>query len=266
MRTDPTKDQIARYRDDGFLQYPQFLTQDETDALRDAVLEPIVSLGRRKVAGDGADMEEGDEFYDRVFTQRLNLWRISKAVHACVASPALGTMLTQLAGVPAFRIWHDQALIKEPFANHTALHTDNPFWSFHSRDAISIWIALEDATLENGGLCFLPSSHKKVDFQRTQIGTDFGSIFHFYPALNGIEPRPMPMKAGDCSFHNGLVIHGAGVNMTTGRRAALSCAYMPEGSRYNGQHNVLPEHYANGLEVGEVLEDDRYNPPVPVLD
>jgi hypothetical protein len=48
--------------------------------LKTAVLEAIPKLGRRKVAGDGADFEEGDDFYDRVFTQRLNLWRIDEVV------------------------------------------------------------------------------------------------------------------------------------------------------------------------------------------
>ena len=44
----------------------------------------------------------------------------------------LGKMAADLAGVEGIRIWHDQALIKEAWANPTAWHLDNPYWSFPS--------------------------------------------------------------------------------------------------------------------------------------
>ena len=68
----------------------------------------------------------------------------------------IGKMAAQLAGVDGIRIWHDQALIKRPWANPTAWHLDTPFWSFSDRNAISIWVALDNATLENGCLFFIP--------------------------------------------------------------------------------------------------------------
>ena len=61
--------------------------------------------------------------------------------------------------------------------------------------------------------------------------------------MGEIDPISVPMKAGDCSFHNGLTAHGAGCNMTRGRRIAMTCAYMPEGSTFNGQRNILPKDY-----------------------
>ena len=62
--------------------------------------------------------------------------------------------------VPGLRIWTDQALVKEPYGNPTGYHLDVPFWSFSSPDAITIWLALDDATLENGCLYYVPGSHK----------------------------------------------------------------------------------------------------------
>ena len=69
-----------------------------------------------------------------------------------------------------------------------------------------------------------------------------------------------PMKAGDCSFHNGLLAHGAGANMTPGRRRAMTCAYMPDGEVFNGQKNVLPDAYIETLSEGDVLDNDELNP------
>ena len=73
-------------------------------------------------------------------------------------------MPTELAGVGGVRIWHDQALVKGPYANPTAFHLDVPYWSFTSADAITIWVALDDATLENGCLYYVPGSHKAQKF------------------------------------------------------------------------------------------------------
>lgn len=264
MRTHLTSEQIDRYRQDGFLHYPDFLNREEVAELKSAVTAAISTMGKRKVAGDGADLMEGDSHYDRVFTQRINLWKINGTVKWYMQSRELGRMLCDLEGVNAMRVWHDQAFIKEPYANATTLHLDNPYWSFYSRHAITIWIALEDATLANGCLCFIPGSHKIATYDNINVGTnmDFGGLIQVYPAMAAIDPVPVPMKAGDCSFHNGLTAHGAGVNMTRQRRIAMTCAYMPDGSTFNGQQNILPDDYFRALTVGSVLNDDQYNPLV----
>jgi hypothetical protein len=262
VRNDLSTDEVERYRRDGFLKYPDFLSQAEVGELKVAMLRAVSNLGRRKVAGDGADFEEGDDFYDRVFTQRLNLWRIDNVVRSYVTRPELGRMLCELEGLEGIRVWHDQGLIKEPFANPTAFHLDVPYWSFFSRHAISIWIALEDATPSNGCLCFVPGSHRITSGENAKIGESFGDLMRIYPALQHIDPVMVPMKAGDCSFHNALTAHAAGPNMTRGRRIAMSCAYMPQGSTFNGRQNILSEQYAASLSVGDVLDDEAQNPLV----
>jgi len=74
-------------------------------------------------------------------------------------------MLCTLAKIDGIRVWHDQALIKGPFGNPTAWHIDNPYWSFFSKASLSIWIALDDATPENGCLYFMPKSHELARFE-----------------------------------------------------------------------------------------------------
>lgn len=262
MKTTLTTDQIARYREEGFLVLHDFLAPKELNSLRQAVEETVTGMGKRKIAGDGAGWEEGDGYYDRVFTQRLNLWKLNEAVKNCVLSPDLGEMLCELAGIEGIRIWHDQALIKEPFGNPTSWHIDVPYWSFFSRDAISIWIALEDATLENGCLYYIPGSHRMTDGRNISIGENLDGLFRIYPELAKIDPVAAPLQAGGCVLHNGLTAHGAGANMTRTRRGALACAYMPDGSTFNGQQNILPESYVRALASGAALDDDRFNPVV----
>jgi len=99
-------------------------------------------------------------------------------------------------------------------------------------------------------------------FDNVGIGENLGDLFKVYPEMAGIDPLPFPMKPGDCSFHNGLTAHGAGANMTRGRRIAMTCAYMPDGSTFNGTKNILPDHYFNSLKAGDVLNNDAFNPIV----
>jgi ectoine hydroxylase-related dioxygenase (phytanoyl-CoA dioxygenase family) len=263
MKTTLTREQIQKYQDEGFLSYPDLLSPAEVTELKTAVIEAAASMGKKKITGPEIDgFVEEDTYNSKIFTQRLNLWRISERVKSYMLNPALGKMLCDLEGVDGLRVWHDQALIKEPFGNATSWHLDNPYWSFHSRKAISIWIALEDATPYNGCMCFIPGSHKLATYENSGIGQNMSDLFKIYPKMAEIDPVPVPMKAGDCSFHNGLVAHGAGANMTRGRRIAMTSGYMPEGSTFNGQKNILPNEYFKSLKVGDVLENDEQNPVV----
>jgi len=262
MKTEITRHQIDFYRENGFVYHPGFLSLEEVAELKEAVVTTVAGMGRKKVADGGAELVEGDAYYDKVFTQRLNLWRINETIKRYMLNPALGRMLCELAGVEGFRVWHDQALIKEPFGNPTAWHLDNPYWSFYSKEAISIWIAIEAATLENGCMYFVPGTQRLASFENVGIDKNIGALFKLYPKMGEIDPVAVPMKAGDCSFHNGLTAHGAGANMTRTRRIAMTCAYMPAGSTFNGQRNILSEEYFKALKPGDLLENDDWNPVV----
>jgi phytanoyl-CoA hydroxylase len=262
MKTSVTPAQIKQYQENGFVHHPGFLSADEVAELKAAVLDAAATMGKKKIAGGGKEWEEGDSHYDKVFTQRLNLWRINPTVKRYMLNPGLGKMACDLAGVKGFRVWHDQTLIKEPFANPTAWHLDNPYWSFSSRDAISVWIALEDATLENGCMWFIPGTQKLARFDNSGIGVNMADLFKIYPEMAQIDPVAVPMKAGDCSFHNGLTAHGAGANMTRKRRIAMTCGYMPDGCTFNGTRNILPKDYFESLKPGDTLCNDDWNPLV----
>jgi phytanoyl-CoA hydroxylase len=258
MHTDLTPEQITFYRENGFVVVHDFLTPDELETWRAYVDEAVQQREDRKLA-DGR-MRSGDSYYDYVFVQRINLWQDHAGMRQLMFDPRLGQMAAELAGVEGIRIWHDQALIKQPWANPTSWHLDNPYWSFSSRQAISIWVALDDATLENGCLYFLPGSHHSATFDNVGIGQNMSDLFRVYPQWASIWPVSAPMKAGSCSFHNGLVAHGAGANMTPGWRRAMTCAYMPDGSTFNGKKNILTDEMIARLNVGDLLDDDNQNP------
>jgi ectoine hydroxylase-related dioxygenase (phytanoyl-CoA dioxygenase family) len=261
MRTELGPEAMASYREQGFLVVEPFLDDGEVEEWRDAVEEAVAERGRVRF-NDVVDSDDGSAYYEQVFLQRVNLWQTNKRVRDLMLDARLGAVAASLAGVPGLRIWHDQALFKPPYGNPTAFHLDVPYWSFSSRDAISVWVALDDATLENGCLYYVPGSHKAATFDNVGIGNEIGALFDVYPEWRDVAPVPCPVRAGGALFHNGLTFHGAGANMTPRWRRAMTCGYMPEGSTFNGIANVLPPDQLARLSVGDPLDDDSRQPVV----
>lgn len=266
MHTTLHQDQLDFYQENGYLIIDDFLNAEELEKWRYVVTEAVSERNGLKIPGKEVRIGEEDginedaTYFNNVFDQLLNLWQTSDEVRQLMLDERIGKMAAELSGADGIRIWHDQALIKRPWANPTSWHLDTPFWSFSDRRALSIWVALDDVTLENGCLFFIPGSHKRTTFDNTPIGKNMGGIFDVYPEFKHIESKPVVIKAGSCSFHNGLIIHGAHANMTPGFRRAMTCAYMPDGNTYNGIPNILPDDYAKTLQVGDLLNNNEQNP------
>jgi phytanoyl-CoA hydroxylase len=266
MNAQLTESQIGFYRENGYVIIEDFLSPAELETWRTAVTEALVQRNGQKMPGKDIKIGEDDginkdaDYYNNVFDQLLNLWQTNDKVKALMLDERIGKMAADLSGADGIRIWHDQALIKKPWANPTSWHLDTPFWSCSDRRARCIWVALDDATLENGCLFFIPGSHKQTTFENPGIGKNMGAIFNFYPQFKGAKSVAAPMKAGSCSFHCGLIIHGAHANMTPGFRRAMTCAYMPDGNTFNGEPNILPDSYLETIKVGDPLNDDAQNP------
>lgn len=267
MNCEVTQAQIDSYQENGFVVFDDFLTPDELETWRAAVDEAVGNRKDRKLVVEGADEDDdrwkaGDSYYDYVFVQRINLWKDSPSVRKLILDPRIGRMASLLSGTEGMRVWHDQALIKQPWANPTAWHLDNPYWSFYSRNSTSIWVALDDATYQNGCLYFLGGSHKLTTYDNVGITENMADIFRVYPDFVNLPSMAAPMKAGSCSFHNALLVHGAGANMTGGWRRAMTCGFMPYGSTFNGNQNILSDEQVVSYELGDVLDDDNQNPVV----
>lgn len=264
MRTPVTEDQIASYRENGFIVIENFLNPEELEDWRNQVDEAVrerITVPRDQQRLTNVS-DDPDNFYAQVFLQCIKLADSHAGMRRLMTDPRLGQAAATLAGVKGIRIWHDQALIKPPFGNPTGWHLDNPYWSFSSRDALSIWVALDDATLGNGCMWYLPGTHKTARYDNAGIGANMADLFKVYPEWRSIEPVACPCPAGSAVFHNGLVAHGAGANMTNRQRRAMTCAYMPDGSTFNGTRNILPADYFESLKLGQVLDDDIVNIPI----
>lgn len=283
MRTTVTPEMVREYQENGFIRVDNFLDAAELEQWRVALDEAVEQRGGVGAGGlklptvDDAHPVDEEQWMDSQpaaagpYTQRLQLWRTHDHFRNVFLDPKLGEMTAKLSCQRGVRIWHDQTLIKEPWAPQSTFHLDNTLWSFHHHESISIWVALDDVTLQNGCMNFIPGSHREAvnhlpDYERTPTGLAVrpgdGTFFEKYPEWATRDAVPVEMKAGSCTFHNGLTLHGAGYNMTPGRRRAMTCAYMPDGSIFNGQQNVLPTTYFESLQMGQTLDNNDLNPLV----
>jgi phytanoyl-CoA hydroxylase len=261
MRTTITQDEIDRYRRDGFVLMPDFLSPEELEGWR-AVTERGVEA--RLARDDELSNAATDDYYRKVFTQVSGLIRVEPRMARLLLDPRLGDVAAALTDVGQMRLWNDQALFKPPWGNPTAWHLDAPFWSFDDRRALTIWVALDEATVENGCLWYLPGTHRGARFDAFELGSNLGGLFDIYPEWREVESVPAVLPAGGAVWHNGLVAHGAGANMTPRGRRAMTCAYMPDGVTYNGRRDdfVYTAKEAAAMREGDPLADDRINPLV----
>jgi hypothetical protein len=259
VRTRITEQEVEDYRRDGFVLMPDFLSPEELEEWRTATERGVQTrLARRDELSNAA----GEPYYQSVFKQVSGLIRVDDDMRRLLLDPQLGDVAAQLTGVERMRLWNDQALFKPPWGNPTAWHLDAPYWSFDDRHALTIWVALDAATLENGCLWYLPGTHATARFDAFELGSNLGAIFDAYPQWRTVESVPAVLPAGGAVWHTGLVAHGAGANMTPRGRRAMTCAYMPDGVTYNGKRDefVFTEEQAAAMAVGDPLHDDTLNP------
>jgi phytanoyl-CoA hydroxylase len=123
---------------------------------------------------------------------------------------------------------------------------------------ISIWLALEDAILENGCLHSMFWRARYATYRETGITKNMNAKFETYPALIAMVAVAVPLRAGSASFNNWAYIHSAGPKMTRRLRKAMTCAYMPDGT-FNREKNIPSVEYLAKPAIGDLLNDDLQN-------
>lgn len=149
---------------------------------------------------------------DTVLFHALGAWRIAPGFHDLLWNPAFLVPASQLLG-GAVRFWHDQLFCKP--AHHggvVAWHQDFSYWTRTQPMAhLSCWIGLDDSTRENGCVHYIPGSHRWNLLPVTGLANDMHAIQTVLTDEQKTHFRPVPieLKAGECSFHHPMMVHGS---------------------------------------------------------
>lgn len=216
--------QLRHFADHGFVAGPRVLNQTQIDHLR-AELATLTEPGH---AGSEFWYEyNSNESRDpsRVLFHALGAWRIAVGFHDILWNAAFTTPAAQLLG-GAVRFWHDQLFCKP--AEHggvVAWHQDYSYWTrTRPMNHLTCWIGLDDSTVDNGCVHYVPGSHKWNLLPITGLAGDMHAIRNALSDDQWAQFQrhvPVELKAGECVFHHPLAIHGSFENRTSRPRRAV---------------------------------------------
>lgn len=246
-------EEVDRYQRDGHLLVPGLATRAEAEHFA-----PVIAAATARHTESAIPLAERDT-YGKAFLQVMNLWREDEAVARFVLADRFAAVAAQLLGVPRVRLYHDQALFKEPGGGYTPWHQDAMYWPLDGHRCITMWMPLCDIVPEMGGLTFATGSHLSGPLSDVTISD--ASEAHFESILGGFPlAAPRPMRAGDATFHSGWTVHKAGGNTTDMMRAVMTVIYFADGLTLAPPSNSSQENdlrtWLPGLRPGDVAASE----------
>lgn len=252
-------EQIAFYQTNQFIKLKGVFDQSTLDHFNRIINAEVERLNTLDTP-----LEERDT-YNKAFLQIFNLWRENEEAKKLVFSKRLAQIAADLMGVENVRIYHDQALFKEPGGGITPWHADQYYWPLDTNNTVTVWIPLQATPLEMGPLEFSAKSHQIVFGRDLKIGDESEEKIRQNLRINNFEHVIEPFELGEVSFHSGWVFHRAGANQTNQMRKVMTVIYMDAKARLKKPENKNQEAdwhtWCPGAEIGEVI-NTHLNPVV----
>lgn len=218
-----TAEQVAQYERDGYTLFTQPVLSPDQFARLTAIFEE--DLARY---GDG-DLDT-IHFRDARLLEFLLADEILDLVE-----PVVG---------PNIGLWSSAFISKAPYTGKvTPWHEDSAYWKGRvstMAGICTVWLALDEATPENGSMAVIPGSHTNGFSDYDPVSRDeniFGSQIK-PEQIDESEAVFFSLQPNECSLHEGRIIHGAHANTSAKRRAGYTMRYFPTTSKVNEDHPV----------------------------
>lgn len=227
-----TQDQVDSFQREGYLVLPAITTSDELARLRE-IYDRLFAERAGRAEGNQFDLAGADE-EDKQATlpQILGPSRYAPELNDFLFKRNAKAIAAQLLGGEGTAGEH--AILKPPrYGAATPWHQDEAYWSPDlDYSSLSIWMPLQDATVESGCMQFVPRSHRQGVLPHHPINND--------PRVHGLEVDsldtssvvPCPIPAGGVTIHHCRTLHYAGPNLTDEpRRAYIQVFGLPTKKR-----------------------------------
>lgn len=245
---------VDQFRQDGFVILKQIMSADVVAAHAADISQIFDERNRLK----SIPMQDRT-LYDRAFIQVGNLWQQSPRVRDFAFSKRLASAAAQLLGVPGVRMWHDQALYKEPSGGFTPWHVDQQYWPMASSQCVTAWIPLQPVPMEMGPLSFARGSHRLRIGHDLAISNESERVIGKEIRQKKIDEVQQPYELGDVSFHLVWTLHRAGGNETTMPRRVFTVIYMDSKMRLaepKNENQVADwKAWTPSTNIGDVMAD-----------
>ncbi len=239
-----SKEQIDFYWENGFVavpgvfppermaaarsRYDQLISQGPKEGGPTPLHEPEVAKGRTNVPPSATTVRKFERLvpYEPLFRE-------------LAAAPALVEAVASIIGRPV-QIWHDQSQLKPPrVGSAKPPHQDNSYHRIEPADlTVTAWVAIDEATLENGCMRFIPGSHKWGLIDHTPLP---GQEHNLSPQHVDLSTEiAVPCKAGDVALFHTLVLHHSLPNRTDQWRRSFICHYIHPDAKAPSDPGRLP--------------------------
>ena len=216
-----TDEQARAYDERGFFVMEDALSDAEVAALTEAIdpFEAHQEEALRSMEGGRFFIARADEI---TFTTHLVLQ--SALLRHFTASTLLADVCADLIG-PDVRLYWDQAVYKKPGTESPfPWHQDNGYAFVEPQQYLTCWVALTDATEDNGCPWVVPGLHR-----RGTLAHDYSDI-GFVCLRDPSDAVPVPARAGSIVVFSSLTPHSTGPNRTDGVRKAYIVQFAPSGA------------------------------------
>jgi len=251
LSTAVSQEFIDRFRRDGFVVVPDLMSETELEQFGAAVDRAVRDRGRNDIR----KLEE-KSLYEQSFTQCINLWEDHPDVLRLTFHPRISEVAAALIGVPALRLWHDQALYKEAGGRYTEPHQDQPYWPMDELDTLTAWIPFDGSTHQSGCMGYVPGSHRAglKKFINIFAADERVKILE-EPEVRGVAPVYVEVPRGAVAFHHGLTIHLAKPNRSGRTRRVHTMIYFRDGATRTKPF-LHPSVDRPGLKIGDPIASD----------
>ena len=226
------QDAVASVAERGHCVVRALASTEELAPYRDPIERAI-----RLHAANTPSLQERDT-YGRAFLQVGNLHEFTADDHdraiikRFVFAQRFARVAAELLGVPAVRLYHDQALAKEPGGGFTPWHQDQVYWPLATDRTITMWMPLVDVPIDVGSMTFADGTHREGDLGEWVIGDESEAEFERVVNQRGFHTTTHgAMRAGDATFHLGWTLHRAPANGTDLFRSVMTVIYFADGTR-----------------------------------
>lgn len=148
-------------------------------------------------------------------------------------------------------LWGCHVFCKPPAEGYeTPWHQDGHYWPIRPLANCTVWVALEESSIENGCLRVIPRSHvgqvlhDHLHEDRTDLTLNQRMVEGSFDEGTAVD---LQLEPGQMSLHDVYMVHGAKANTSTKRRTGVALRYMPATSVF--ERDLRPAHGKTGVSV-----------------
>lgn len=206
-----TPEQLETFNRDGYLKGFRIFSEAEMAEHRvyfDRLLEEVMAAGGSSYSISTAHLKHGK-------------------VYDILTHPRIVALVKDLLGENVVA-WGSHYFCKMPGDGKVVnWHQDASYWPLTPSKAVTVWLAIDDADPENANMRYLAGTHHfgHLTYRLTEDGED--------AVLNQVvenveqfgDPVDVELKAGQCSIHSDLLLHGSEANTSDRRRCGLTLRF-----------------------------------------